>query len=63
MTTQTVDPYARLIELFDLDETAARFVADDGDGGFVGAVYRMARHIDRLEADATADEPGADTEA
>jgi hypothetical protein len=43
-------PYLRIVEFFDKDETAGSFLSEDGDGGFVGAVYRMAREIDRLRA-------------
>lgn len=39
----------KIIEAFDKDDTAAKFLSDDGDGGFAGGVYRMARRIDELE--------------
>ncbi len=42
------DPYLRIVMLFDRDETAGSFLREDGEGGFTGAVYRMAREIDRL---------------
>ena len=42
--------YMRVVEMFDKDPTAYRFMRDDGDGGFSGAVWQMARKIDRLEA-------------
>lgn len=42
--------YMRVVEMFDQDDTAYRFMRDDGDGGFAGAVWQMARKIDRLEA-------------
>ena len=48
---QTLDPFLRIVEFFDKDETAGSFLPEDGDGGFVGAIYRMAREIDALAAD------------
>jgi len=42
--------YMRVVEVFDKDETAHRFMRDDGDGGFAGAVWQMARKVERLEA-------------
>lgn len=42
------DAYTRILMFFDHDDTAAAFMAEDGDGGLRGAVYRMAREIDRL---------------
>ncbi len=42
------DGYARIIDVFDKDETAHGFLREDGEGGFASAVYRMAREIDRL---------------
>lgn len=50
------DPYLRIVMLFDRDATAGSFLREDGDGGFAGAVYRMAREIDRLRA-TTEDSP------
>jgi hypothetical protein len=44
------DPYLRIVMLFDRDKTAGEFLREDGEGGFVGAVYRMAREIDRLRS-------------
>lgn len=45
---QSADPYMRIVMFFDQDETAGAFLREDGDGGFAGAAYRMAREIDRL---------------
>lgn len=42
------DPYMRMVMFFDQDNTAGSFLSEDGEGGFVGAVSRMAREIDRL---------------
>lgn len=42
----------RIIEAFDRDATAGSFLREDGDGGFAGGIYRMAREIDRLCAEA-----------
>lgn len=44
------DAYMRLITLFDQDATAGSFLSEDGEGGFVGGVYRMAREIDLLRS-------------
>lgn len=44
------DPYLRMVMFFDQDNTAGSFLSEDGEGGFVGAVSRMAREIDRLRA-------------
>lgn len=44
------DAYMRLITLFDQDATAGSFLSEDGEGGFVAGVYRMAREIERLRA-------------
>ncbi len=44
--------YARIVEAFDKDETAGSFLREDGEGGFASGVYRMAREIKRLRADA-----------
>lgn len=52
-----MDAYMRLITLFDQDATAASFLSEDGEGGFVGGVYRMAREIDRLRALSTEGKP------
>lgn len=43
-------PYFRIVDFFDRDETAGSFLSEDGEGGFTGAVYRMAREIDRLRS-------------
>lgn len=42
--------YKRVVKVFDQDATAHRFMRDDGDGGFAGAVWQMARKVDLLEA-------------
>lgn len=42
--------HMRVVEMFDKDPTAYRFMREDGDGGFAGAVWQMARKVDRLEA-------------
>jgi len=47
---QTLDPFLRIVEFFDKDDTAGSFLREDGDGGFVGAIYRMAREIDALRS-------------
>ncbi|WP_332116108.1 hypothetical protein [Azorhizobium caulinodans] len=44
------DFITRLAMFFDCNETAGSFCAEDGDGGFVAAVSRMADEIDRLRA-------------
>ena len=41
----------RMSDFFDQDDTAAAFLSEDGDGGFVGAVYRMARELDGARAE------------
>ena len=51
MTSPDLDPYLRIVLLFDQDPTAARFLNENGEGGFSGAVFRMAREIDRLNAE------------
>ena len=38
----------RLAAFFDENEIAASFLSEDGDSGYVGAVARMAREIERL---------------
>ena len=38
----------RLADAFDKDETAIQFLREDGDGGFVSGIGRMAREIERL---------------
>ncbi len=43
-----MDPYTRIVTLFDEDTTAGSFLREDGEGGFTGAIYRMAREIDAL---------------
>lgn len=48
---QSADPYMRIVMFFDRDETAHAFLPEDGEGGFAGAVYSMAREIDRLRAE------------
>jgi hypothetical protein len=48
---QSADPYFRIVMLFDSDDTAGSFLREDGEGGFVGAVERMAREIDGLRAE------------
>jgi len=42
--------FIRVADFFDTDATAASFMNEDGDGGFIGAMYRMAREIERLRA-------------
>lgn len=42
------DPYMRIVTIFDQDPTAGSFLSEDGEGGFAGAVHRMAREIDAL---------------
>lgn len=51
------DPYLRIVMLFDRDATAGSFLREDGEGGFTGAVYRMAREIERLRALNTEGQP------
>jgi len=41
-------PYLRIVDAFDKDATAAEFLREDGEGGFAGGVFRMARAIDNL---------------
>lgn len=50
MTAIENDPYLRIVLLFDQDPTAGQFLSEDGEGGFTGAVFRMAREIDALRA-------------
>lgn len=50
MTSPDLDPYLRIVLLFDQDPTAGQFLGEDGEGGFAGAVFRMAREIERLNA-------------
>ena len=45
-----MSPYLRIVYAFDSDKTASEFLREDGDGGFAGAVYRMAREIDALRS-------------
>lgn len=54
----------RIVSIFDRDETAGEFLSQDGDGGFGGAIYRMAREIDRLRSLTAAEqaEPAKDAE-
>lgn len=40
--------WLRIVEAFDKDATANQFLRKDGDGGFAGGIYRMAREIERL---------------
>ena len=40
----------RVVNKFDSDPTCAEFMSEDGDGGFIGAIHRMAREIERLRA-------------
>lgn len=47
---ESTDPQMRIVMFFDQDKTAGAFLREDGEGGFAGAVYRMAREIDRLRA-------------
>lgn len=59
MTAQTEaravgDPYMRIVDFFDRDETAGSFLREDGEGGFVGGIYRMAREIESLRASSAA---------
>lgn len=42
------DPYMRIVTIFDQDPTAGSFLSEGGEGGFAGAVHRMAREIDAL---------------
>lgn len=48
------DPYMRIVDFFDRDETAGSFLREDGEGGFVGGIYRMAREIESLRASSAA---------
>ncbi|NTF17979.1 hypothetical protein G6L37_06150 [Agrobacterium rubi] len=50
MTASENEPYLRIVWLFDQDPTASQYLSEDGDGGFAGAVFRMARHIEELSA-------------
>lgn len=38
----------RVAKFFDADLTAGSFLREDGEGGFIGGMHRMAREIDRL---------------
>lgn len=49
-TSQHEKILMRIVSIFDRDETAGAFLSEDGDGGFGGAIYRMAREIDRLRS-------------
>lgn len=40
--------YMRIVDFFDKDDTSGSFLNEDGEGGFLGAIDRMAREIDRL---------------
>jgi hypothetical protein len=42
------EPYMQIVEFFDKDETAASFLKEDGEGGFLSGIYRMAREIETL---------------
>lgn len=44
------DPYMRIVMVFDTNETAGRFLREDGEGGFAAGVSRMADSIDKLTA-------------
>jgi hypothetical protein len=48
MNTTAEFGYARIVTVFDTDETAGSFLREDGEGGFASGVYRMAREIERL---------------
>lgn len=37
----------RLVQFFDEDETAGAFLTEDGDGGYVGAISRIAQRSAR----------------
>ncbi len=50
MATTAEFGYARIVAIFDTDETAGSFLREDGEGGFASGVYRMAREIERLRA-------------
>jgi hypothetical protein len=50
MTDPNADPYLRIVCLFDQDPVAGSFLTEDGEGGFAGAVFRMAREIERLSS-------------
>ena len=39
----------RLAAFFDKNDTAGAFLSEDGDGGYVAAVARMAGEIERLQ--------------
>lgn len=45
----SIDAYMRLISLFDQNEVAGAFLQEDGEGGFVGAVYGMAKELERRQ--------------
>ncbi len=38
----------RLATFFDENDTAGAFLSEDGDGGYLAAVKRMTREIERL---------------
>ena len=40
----------RIAAFFDENDTAGAFLAEDGDGGYVAAVARMTRELERLRA-------------
>lgn len=48
MTDTNDSIVSRIVNLFDEDVTAGAFLSEDGDGGYAGAVHRMAREIERL---------------
>jgi hypothetical protein len=46
-----MDPYINeMAKVFTECKTAAEFLSDDGEGGFVLPIWRMADEIDRLRS-------------